>query len=249
MTNQPQNRTEPANARTLAEHAYAALREDIQAGRLAPGTKLRTSVLKARFGVSQGTIREALTRLVGDALVTLEEQRGFRVAPVSATDLHDLIELRKLVEGEGLARSIRLGDDSWEGAVAGVFHELQRVEARLATAIKSGDKAAIAATSTVWEEINARFHLSVISACGSPRLLKLYADLYDQTARYRTVRFLHHGHTLRSVDDEHRAIFDAVLARDVAAAQAASAQHLQQILDFFEPHISGRKQEHEGCWT
>jgi GntR family carbon starvation induced transcriptional regulator len=235
------------NARTLAEHAYAVLREDIQAGRLAPGAKLRTSVLKERFGVSQGTIREALTRLVGDALVTLEGQRGFRVSPVSATDLHDLIGLRKLVEGEGLARSIRLGDDAWEGSVAGAFHELQRIESRLAGAIGAGDEAAIAATSTGWEEINARFHLAVISACGSPRLLKLYGDLYDQTARYRTISFRHHGNTLRSVDDEHRAIFEAVLSRDVAAAQTASAQHLQQILDFFEPHISGRNRENQGC--
>ena len=60
-------------ARTLIEHTYAQLRDDIVTGRLLPGEKLRVEHLKARYGVSAGTLREAITRLASDALVATED--------------------------------------------------------------------------------------------------------------------------------------------------------------------------------
>ena len=56
--------------RTLIETAYATLRNEIIDGTLEPGAKLRTEELRARYDVSGSTIREALTRLLGEALVT-----------------------------------------------------------------------------------------------------------------------------------------------------------------------------------
>src|SRR6476646_8542333 len=76
-----------AGSRTLIERAYAQLRDDIVEGRLAPGEKLRVEHLKSRYEVGAGTLREAITRLVSDALVDAEGQRGFRVAPMALTDL------------------------------------------------------------------------------------------------------------------------------------------------------------------
>ena len=54
--------------RTLIEAAYATLRNEIIDGTLEPGAKLRTEELRARYEVSGSTIREALTRLLGEAL-------------------------------------------------------------------------------------------------------------------------------------------------------------------------------------
>ena len=70
-------------SRTLIERAYEQLRDDIVDGHLPPDEKLRVEHLKARYGVSAGTLREAITRLVSDALVITEGQRGFRVAPIA----------------------------------------------------------------------------------------------------------------------------------------------------------------------
>lgn len=224
-----------SGTKTLAEQAYVQLRADIQSGALLPGAKLSTTAMKLRFGLSLSTVREALTRLVGDTLVTIEGQRGFRVAPVSLSDLRDLIALRKLVEGEALARSMVRGDDGWEGGIVRAFHELERIESRLSAAVASQYDADITELSAIWEERNARFHMSLIAACESPRLVKLYGELYDQTARYRQVSFQHRGQVLQSIDDEHRAIFEAVMARDVCAAQAAAGRHLESIFGYFEP--------------
>lgn len=223
------------SSKTLAEQAYVQLRADIQSGALLPGAKLSTTAMKERFGLSLSTVREALTRLVGDAFVTIEGQRGFRVAPISLSDLRDLVALRKLVEGEALARSIERGDDGWEGGIVRAFHELGRIEARLSAVVASRHEAEITELGSIWEERNARFHMSLIAACESPRLMKLYGELYDQTARYRQVSFTNRGRVLQSIDDEHLAIFEAVMARDIPTAQGAAARHLESILSYFEP--------------
>ena len=87
-----------STSRTLIERAYEQLRDDIVDGHLAPDEKLRVEHLKARYGVSAGTLREAITRLVSDALVITEGQRGFRVAPIAVADLQDLTNLRVHIE-------------------------------------------------------------------------------------------------------------------------------------------------------
>jgi len=58
-----------------------------------------------------GTLREAITRLVSDAMVEAEGQRGFRVLPMSMEDLADLTELRLHIELDALRQSMRHGDE------------------------------------------------------------------------------------------------------------------------------------------
>lgn len=87
-----------AGSRTLIERAYEQLRDDIIEGRLAPDEKLRVERLKAHYQVGAGTLREAITQLVSDALVVAEGQRGFRVAPIALEDMEDLTRLRLHIE-------------------------------------------------------------------------------------------------------------------------------------------------------
>ncbi len=74
---------EASGYRTLIERTYGQLREDILDGKLVPGEKLLVEHLKSRYDVGAGTVREALSRLVSEAMVVAEGQRGFTVAPVS----------------------------------------------------------------------------------------------------------------------------------------------------------------------
>ena len=221
------------SGRTLSERTYEQIRADIQSGMLAPGSKLSTMALKNKYGTSLSTVREALTQLAGNALVTQEGRKGFRVAPVSQDDLEDLIFIRKLLEGEAIARSISFGGEAWESAVVGAYHELQHIEGRLASAIARDGEEEISRLDSIWDEKNDQFHMAVVSACESPRLLQLYRDLYDHTARYRRVTFKHAAPVLRTVDEEHKKIFEAVIARDIEKAQLFATEHLEGILRYF----------------
>lgn len=208
-------------ARSLVEGAYEAIRHDILTGALAPGLKLRFEMLRERYGVGASTLREALTRLVGEALVTSEEQRGFRVAEISLDDFADLTSARKLVEVEALRQSIIFGDDAWEGALVGAFHRLSKVEEKL------GEGSA--ELRDEFEARNREFHLALIAACPSRWVKHMHGILFQQSERYRRIS-LAARFEARDVHAEHKAILDAALARNVDLACRLEAEHIDKTL-------------------
>ena len=197
------------------------MKRDILSGALKPGEKLRTHDLHATYNLGASTIREALTRLMGESLVTSEGQRGFRVAPVSLDDFNDLSEVRKMIETAALEQSIARGDEEWEGRVVAAFHRLSKVEERLAVDPVGSFQA--------YEERNQEFHLALLSACPSPWLHRLYDMLYHQAERYL--------HT------EHKEIFDAAMARDVERAKRFSIEHIERTVEVLRGVLSKRESE------
>ena len=112
--------------RTVAESTYQRLRQDILWGRFAPGSPLRSDELRSRYDVGISPLREALTRLTSERLVTSIGQRGFRIPPLTAYDVEDTTRTRIVIEREALASSIENGDIRWETAVVAAFHALSR---------------------------------------------------------------------------------------------------------------------------
>lgn len=213
LSNDTQTTSEP---KTLVESAYRALRRDIIEGRLSPGEKLRVEHLKDNYGVGAGTLREALSLLIADALVVSQGQRGFRVAPVSLEDFEDITRNRVMLECEALRQSIAMGDDAWEGEVLAAFHRLSKAEEKL---IASTDR-------EEWEERNRVFHEVLIAACPSRWLKHFLAILYHQAERYRRLS-LYLQPIPRDIHAEHETLLQAVLARDTDKAAAMLAEHIQ----------------------
>jgi len=212
---------------TLVEQAHAALKKNIIAGLHRPGEKLRVEHLKQRYGVSSGTLREALTMLLADKLVVAEGQRGFRVALASAEDLIDLSRIRILLEREAIRQSIAHGDDDWEAGVVSAFHILGR--ATRAFAQNRDDQAVF----DEWERRHRAFHISLISAAPS-EWMRYFLDLaYQQYERYRHM-FLAVAEEFykdRDAEAEHAAIVEAVLARDADRAEKLVEEHLTRSID------------------
>jgi GntR family transcriptional regulator, carbon starvation induced regulator len=207
--------------KTLVEGAYATLRREILEGAFEPGAKLRTEELRARYNISGSTMREALTRLLGEALVTSEGQRGFRVAPASLEDFQDLTEVRKLIETEALRQAIALGDEAWESQIVATFYRLSKVEERLATDPTNAIEE--------FEERNREFHKALIAACPSRWLHHFIGLLFQQSERYRRMSVA--KRTIpRDVHAEHKAIFDATIARNADLASKLTADHIERTL-------------------
>lgn len=206
---------------TLIETAYRRLHKDIIEGHLAPGERLRVEHLKIPYQVSSGTLREALTRLVADSLVVLHGQRGFRVAAMSLADLQDLTKLRVLLETQALRESIVSGGASWEAQLRQAFERLALAEQPRASEP--------CCDFDTWESCNRQFHEALVGACRSAWLLRLRRLLYGQAERYRRLLTVHAAH-LPDVHDEHRAIFEAALARNADVACGLSAAHVHRAL-------------------
>ncbi|MCY1343192.1 FCD domain protein [compost metagenome] len=78
-----------------------------------------------------------------------------------------------------------------------------------------------------WEQAHETFHAALLSNCGSPWLLRFANMLRDQTARYRVLSMHYTDSADRDVPAEHRALLDAVLARDADKACALLAEHYE----------------------
>ena len=214
-------RDDAANARTLASQAHDLLRRDILSGTLAPGQRLRTKDLQARYGLGLSPLRESLQRLSAEGIVVNDAQRGFAVAPVSVAELRDLTVARTALESTMLPMAMQLGSADWEGDIVAAFHRLSRTPL-------PHDPAAMADAS-LWELRHRSFHHALVAGCGSPWLLRLHGQLVDQSERYRKIRILHHLESqaqVRDVNAEHQAVMEAVLRRDAAQAVALMTQHL-----------------------
>lgn len=201
-------------SRTLTEQTYNRLRHAIVEGQLAPGTKLRIEHLRQQYDVGAGTLREALTRLVSDALVTTEGQRGFRVAPIALEDLEELTRLRVLIETEGLRQSIRYGGEEWRQTLHASYAALSAIHYPLNSEQRPQ-----------WEALNVRFHEVLLSGRPSAWTQKVLRLLSRHSERYRRYAMGLPG-LLRDVHAEHTEIYQLALAGHEARAALALEAHI-----------------------
>lgn len=210
-----------SGARTLIERTHAQLREDILTGRLAPGEKLLIEHLKDRYEVGAGTLREALSRLVSESMVSAEGQRGFTVAPITLEELVDLTNVRVRVETEALRISIRNGDENWRRQLRAAYETLSSLEQPL-----------LSENAVRWEAANTRFHAALLAACDSAWTLRLVHQLTQHGERYR--RYAIGLQSNRDVHGEHALIFESAIAGQDARAALALETHIRATPELIE---------------
>ena len=204
---------------TRVEETVEAIRADIVSGELQPGSKLAVEHIRKRYGVGSSTIREALSLLLPDGLVTARGQRGFAVAPISIEDLQDLSTTRILLETNALRESIAAGGDDWESGIIASFHHLSKAQDAL-------DRGAVGSAAE-WETRNHQFHKATTTACGSRWMLRMLDMMHHHTERYRRLA-LTDTSIPRDVHAEHQALMEAAIARDADTACAVATAHIQR---------------------
>lgn len=200
---------------SLAQAIYFQMRRDIIFGALPPRQRLRLDDLRTHYGVSVPTLREVLNRLASEGLVVAEDQRGFAVAPISRENLTELASLRKLIELDAMAQSFATGDVAWQSEVVAAHHKLASIERRLI--------AGAPADRIEWKRYDSGFHHALIMGCGSAELLAVHRLVFDKYLRYQMVYLTFRG---QIAADEHQALLEAALARDIVRAQAVLVRHI-----------------------
>ena len=194
----------------------ARLREDVLGGVLIPGHRLKLEELRARYTASGGSLREALMHLVSEGFVTNEANRGFCVAPVSREDLDDITNMRVDLECKALTLAIQHGDDRWEANIVAACHMLTKTNP--ADDTRAGRR-------NWWERHN-EFHEALTAGCPSRWLLRFRETLFDHSHRYRSLAIRQSASPGRL--DEHRALMDAVIQRDVATTTKLIEGHIRK---------------------
>jgi GntR family carbon starvation induced transcriptional regulator len=204
------------------------MREDILCCVLKPDQRLRFGELRQRYGTSVGTLREALSHLVSEGLCRTEAGRGFQVAPISLADFLDLSELRVYLETKTLADAIRHGTDEWEAEIVSSFFLLSKLSPPA-----EDDPVKV---KREWRNRHRRFHSALVATCRSPWSLHYRGELYDQAQRYHWLTMIHSRGNRRN---EHPAIRDAVLARDIDLSCALIEKHIRTTVEQAASEVPG----------
>lgn len=199
--------------RRASDHAYVRLRAEIIDWSLEPGTPLGEIETAARLGVSRTPLREALSRLTAEGLVT-SAGRTSRVAPLSRQHIVELFELREALETQAARLAARRREPAPFEALRAAFLALPAVEA---------------ADVGPYYELTARLDAEIDRAADSGALRSALRDLRGQLQRARRSA-RDDPDRLAQATREHLLIVDAILAGDELLAAQATAVHLHASL-------------------
>ncbi|WP_410812742.1 FadR/GntR family transcriptional regulator [Micromonospora sp. 067-2] len=226
----------------LSDDAVGAIRRMILDGRLRAGDRLPVEKdLAAELGLSRGTLREAVRALTligvldtrqGDGTYVTSLEPHLLLGSLSFTmDLHQdsselfLLETRRALESHATSQAaVRLRDPD--------LAELGRI-LDAAEALLDADEADHDALLAHDRE----FHRTIVRSAGNPVLTALTESLSGQTMRARLWRELTDEGAARRTLGEHRAILDALRARDPELARIRAAVHVAGVEDFVRAQI------------
>jgi DNA-binding GntR family transcriptional regulator len=215
-----------AERQPLSEQAHDQIRRDILNGALFPEERLQIDAISERYGIGVVPVREALNRLSSEGLVERRSHRGFCVAPISMSNLDELVKTRIWLETLALRESMANGNEDWEDALVVSFHRLARTQRRL-------PEDAGLEISAQWEELHKAFHMLLLDRCGSSWLLGFCSSLMDQAVRYRNLSMNSNPSKQRreGAAAEHKEIMEAVLERNTDRACALLSDHYRITLE------------------
>ncbi|WP_082092664.1 FCD domain-containing protein [Devosia epidermidihirudinis] len=202
--------------------------EDVHSGVLQPGDMIPSERdLCVRFNVGRTAVREALTTL--EAMNLISQQKGFRPRVLAPTLSHVMAGAAEAVgyffrDGEGMAHleQARLFLETSMVRYA-AQHVTTAQIARLIAAIEAGDAAIDDATA--FRNADVLFHRVLAEIPGNPIFVALHDTFVDRLMRGRAAPPDVQGHN-RRINDEHKAITQALVAKDADAAVAALTRHL-----------------------
>ncbi|SOE70607.1 DNA-binding transcriptional regulator, GntR family [Burkholderia sp. D7] len=200
---------------STVEFVMSHLREGVRSGRFAAGNKIVEAELRRSLGVSRGSIREAVSRLVAEGLLELNLYRGASVRALSPDAIRDLLEIREVVEGLAARKAAsRIG-------IADYAERLQLAQKQLDVAENSAED------PDTYFRANADYHSLLLEMGGNERIPAVLDHLYITFFRAQAGGLMSHA-SMRRSNDDHRRITDAILRGDTGLAEMLMRSHTQR---------------------
>jgi DNA-binding GntR family transcriptional regulator len=201
----------PDPAPSLTEQATALLRRDILTTVLAPGETLSEAQAAERLGLGKAPVRAALARLAEEGLIQAMPRRGWVVALVTIRDIHEVFDLRLLLEPEAARRAAGRVD----------AEALRRLDAVCAAGYRPHDPD----SALGFLDANRAFHVAVADLSGNGRLARQIGRLLDESTRMLVLGLKRRDRT-GEMAHEHAALIEALA---LGRADAAAALMHEQV--------------------
>lgn len=212
----------PLTYNTLSQECYTVLKRGILNLELAPGATLDEVKIAQQLQVSKTPVREAVARLEGEGLVTSEPGRKSRVAEISLKSIHEIFEVRQLLESASIRElAPKLTDEDLEM----IRNTLEDATASLQRDEMLG-----------YIDANEQFHAYLIRRTGNQHLINIANGLFDQARRVSAAVFrseqmaANHERSRRGMENHFR-IHDALCDRDGERAAQLIRKDIQSFLD------------------
>jgi len=196
---------------SLPEAVGRALRHRILNNELPAETRLVEANLAAEFGVSRGTIRDAMRSLQAEGLIAIVPRRYSIVTRMSARDAEDVCYARWVLE-----------DASVSQGFGGQHAELVKM---LRGALEQMSAAAGADDMDALVEHDTRFHELLLDTSGRRRLKDLWSMLNSQMGALMRSEIERQGIDLAEAVERHRSLLEAVENSDIPQLRAAVRDH------------------------
>lgn len=202
-----------------SQQIYDNLRYKLITAGFKPGEKLKSEVLRQKYNCAASTMREVLFRLSCKGFVDFQEQRGFRVPFTSKEALHDLTQMRIILETQGVRLSMSHNTIEWHAKLTAAHHKLAHIESVM---WKTGD---VQPHVSIWNDAEWDFHDTLIMNCGSEILRATHKTIYARFRQHLVSGLNHFGFREKNVG-EHAGILEAVLANDPELCSKRIHDHL-----------------------
>ncbi|WP_033287911.1 GntR family transcriptional regulator [Amycolatopsis jejuensis] len=196
------------------ERVYAWLRDGIIAGELEGGRFLDEQWVSGVVGVSRTPVREAFHRLEAERFISLLPRKGAQVRTVTARELEEVYQSRRLIEGHAIAEVCAAGRGA-PPEMPGLIEEMEAAEAARDWFAVSG--------------LDRRFHRAIVNAAGNSVLTELYDTLRSRQQRVAVRAMEARPERLPTIDAEHRALVAALEASDAEEALRVLNVHLRPV--------------------
>jgi DNA-binding GntR family transcriptional regulator len=204
---------------TRAAAVTNVLRDDIHTGRRPPGTRLRQASVAEEFGVSTTPVREAFVQLQREGLVRIEPHRGAIVRKPTLREVEEVYEIRAKLESLATERAVERADDQLIAALTKILDAIDAAK-------DSGEYLAL----------NKEFHLQLYQQADRPQLVELIANLRDSSSVYLNL-YLTDWPPDSEINDQHRAILEAVQAGNGKRAADLMEAHLERTVRSIRPFL------------
>lgn len=193
------------------DRAYHFVRDGILRRTIKVGAFLEEEQVSTAIGISRTPVREAFHRLAAERWLDLVPRRGALVREVTAQELVDVYEARRLIEGQAIRSLCAAGRP-----VPAHSHSLHAaMEATGASAIETHVR------------LDQEFHRSLVATLGNVVLVEMYDGLRGRQQLVALSAFSADTSRLPTILDEHRALLGALDAHDAVAAEAVLFGHLR----------------------
>jgi len=195
---------------------FEAIRERILTWEYAPNDLLGEKRIADEFDVSRTPVREALALLSQEGLLEVIPRVGYRVSSFSIRDVHEIFDMRLILEGEAAARAASLASESELAMLQATHQEWANVlEQRLVS-------------PTDYLKYHDAFHLAIAELAGSQRLARFIGQLLRDGTRLRMSDPLMSNLGLESEQEDSVRLIDALRQGDAIRARELQQEHIAE---------------------